>query len=119
MARGGKRNNAGRKEGSTNKLTTELREILLNTVIDYYKSNDYKSDQKEVKGQARIELMRRTSNMLLPSLKAIDEAKERGSGIKTIIVESVEPKEPVILNVNLGRTNPLGTNKEAPDNNTN
>lgn len=60
----------GRQKGTPNKMTTKTREIIFKITSDYYNSEDFNKDLKELESKDRLWIMEKLLNYSVPKLQS-------------------------------------------------
>jgi hypothetical protein len=83
--RGGKRENSGRKKGSQNKTTKEIRNLFQELLETNF--HKIQTDLDEMKPEQRVKTLMELSKFVIPTLKATEIS---GSNEKTIEISFID-----------------------------
>jgi hypothetical protein len=90
--RGGKRENAGRRKGSVNKATKEIRESFQKLVENNLEQ--LQTDLQEMSGKDRVKTILELARFVIPTLKAVESSSTTEANIKPIIINLGEGIDP-------------------------
>ncbi len=62
----------GRQKGTPNKITETVKNLIYNSIQDYYQSDTFQQDIKDISPRERLEYFRRLSDYLIPKPKPED-----------------------------------------------
>lgn len=80
----GKGRMGGRKKGTPNKTTSQLREVLAECWRDYHESGLFAKDLKQLEPHERAVLMEKYAAYLAPKMKSVDLDVNGSVNVKTI-----------------------------------
>ena len=93
MAKGVK--TGGRKVGTPNRTTAEIREHFQNLIADNL--DQLKNDLKELEPIQRLKMIIELSRFVLPTLKAIESKSQNDNNIKPVQVVMLTPEQKKIF----------------------
>jgi hypothetical protein len=75
----------GRKKGTPNKVTTQLKEFISDLLLSY-SDNQMKQDMEQLTPKERVELFYKMSQYVIPKVKAIDQIEDNDEDkVKTLV----------------------------------
>jgi hypothetical protein len=90
--RGGKRENAGRRKGSINKATKEIRDSFQKLVEN--NMDKLQKDLDEMSGKDRMKTILELARFVIPTLKAVESSSTMEAEIRPIIIHLGEGVDP-------------------------
>lgn len=86
--RGGKRENSGRKKGSKNKTTEEIRNLFQKLLENNF--DKLQTDLDEMKPEQRVKAILDLSKFVIPTLKATELNATSESDIQPILISFID-----------------------------
>jgi len=91
--KGGKRNGAGRPQGSKNKTQEQIREYFHQLLSD--NMEQLSVDLQSLRPEQRIKVLLELSKFVLPQLKAIEHTTSDDPAFNTIVIQYAEGINPL------------------------